>query len=127
MVARDHPLAEVRKVKPEQVAEETLITYPVETERLDIYSQFLLPAGVTPRRCKSIETTEILLHMVAAGRGVAALPRWMVERYSSELGLVGLSLGQGGIRKHIHLGLRESDADTDYLAAFLRLAGQGKA
>ena len=32
-------------VLPEQLTQEVLISYPVEIERLDIYNQFLLPAG----------------------------------------------------------------------------------
>jgi LysR family transcriptional regulator for metE and metH len=42
-----------------------LITYPVATDRLDIYTQFLIPAGISPRSQKIIETTDIMLQMVA--------------------------------------------------------------
>ncbi len=126
VVGKGHALAERRYVEPRHVAEHTLITYPVEPERLDIYSQFLLPANCSPRRHKTIETTEILLHMVAAGRGVTALPRWMVDEHAAELPLVSLRLGKQGIRKHMHLGIRERDVDTDYLAAFLEMARQGE-
>ncbi|MFV0405530.1 MAG: LysR substrate-binding domain-containing protein [Propioniciclava sp.] len=72
-VSRDHPLAAVSHVPPEQLGDEVLISYPVEIERLDIYTRFLLPAGVTPRRHQVIETTDIMLQMVASGRGVAGL------------------------------------------------------
>src|ERR1700754_3851767 len=61
VVAKDHPLAGAAHVKPQQIMKEVLITYPVEIERLDIYNQFLLPAGVTPKRHKAIETTDIML------------------------------------------------------------------
>ena len=73
VVAKDHPLASTAYVKPQQLTREVLISYPVDIERLDIYSQFLLPAGVTPKRHKAIETTDIMVQMVASGRGVAAL------------------------------------------------------
>ncbi|MET0387936.1 MAG: LysR family transcriptional regulator, partial [Polyangiales bacterium] len=49
VVARDHPFAQRKYVQPGELESETLITYPVEIERLDIYSQFLLPAGCVPR------------------------------------------------------------------------------
>src|ERR1700754_314526 len=61
VVARDHPLAGSPYVKPQQLTREVLISYPVDIERLDIYNQFLLPAGVTPKRHKAIETTDIML------------------------------------------------------------------
>ncbi|MGA7780177.1 MAG: LysR family transcriptional regulator [Paraburkholderia sp.] len=122
VVNREHPLAGVKYVKPEQLTREVLITYPVETDRLDIYNQFLMPAGVTPRRHKAIETTDIMLQMVASGRGVAALPRWLVEEYADTMNVVPVRLGREGIAKQIFLGARESDSEIDYLKAFIDLA-----
>lgn len=124
VVARHHALAAAAYVKPRQLAQEVLITYPVPTDRLDIYNQFLLPAGITPRRHKAIETTDIMLQMVASGRGVAALPRWLVQEYASALDVVPVRLGPRGIAKQIFLGTRESDLETDYLRAFIELARQ---
>lgn len=122
VVAERHRLAGVRYVLPEQLIEETLITYPVETDRLDIYNQFLRPAGVTPRRHKSIETTDIMLQMVASDRGVAALPRWLADEYADRMPVVSVKLGKEGIAKQIFLGTRESDASIDYLKSFVELA-----
>ena len=124
VVARDHPLAGVAYVKPKQLTDEVLITYPVDIERLDIYNQFLMPAGITPKRHKAIETTDIMLQMVASGRGVAALPRWLVDEYAARMNVVALRLGRHGIAKQIFLGAREADFDIDYLKAFVDLAGQ---
>jgi len=122
VVAKGHPLASATHVKPQQVAKEVLITYPVDIERLDVYNQFLLPAGITPRRHKTIETTDIMLQMVASGRGVAALPRWLVEEYADKLDIVPVRLGPRGIAKQIFLGAREADAAIDYIRAFAELA-----
>ena len=47
VVASNHALAKVDHVKPRQLGQEVLISYPVPFERLDIYNQFLLPAGIT--------------------------------------------------------------------------------
>ncbi|MGA7813174.1 LysR family transcriptional regulator [Caballeronia sp.] len=122
VVNREHPLATADFVKPEQLTREVLITYPVETDRLDIYNQFLMPAGITPRRHKAIETTDIMLQMVASGRGVAALPRWLVEEYADKMNVVPVRLGRKGIAKQIFLGVREAETDIDYLKAFIDLA-----
>lgn len=122
VVNREHPLATVDYVKPDQLTHEVLVTYPVETDRLDIYNQFLMPAGVTPRRHKVIETTDIMLQMVASGRGVAALPRWLVEEYAGKMNVVPVRLGRKGIAKQIFLGARETDSEIDYLKAFVDLA-----
>jgi LysR family transcriptional regulator, regulator for metE and metH len=122
VVAEQHRLARVSYVKPEQLADEILITYPVDTDRLDIYNHFLTPAGVVPKRHKVIETTDIMLQMVASGRGVAALPRWLADEYADRIPVVPLKLGRDGIAKQIFLGTREADASIDYLAAFVKLA-----
>lgn len=122
VVGPNHPLRSASFVTPTQLTEETLITYPVDIDRLDIYTQFLLPAGISPKRHKSIETTDIMLQMVASGRGVAALPRWLVEEYDSKFDVAPIRLGKQGVAKQICLGIREADADIDYVRAFVELA-----
>lgn len=122
VVGPEHPLYGQPQVEPKQLLNDTLITYPVEPERLDIFNSFLTPAGCAPRRHKQIETTDIMLQMVAAGRGVAALPRWLVSEYQQRLPLHPLQLGKSGVAKQIFLGLRKEDVETDYLNAFVELA-----
>ncbi len=122
VVAKNHALAQVDHARPQDLNKEILISYPVDVERLDIYNQFLLPAGIAPKRHKTIETTDIMLQMVASGRGVAALPRWLVEEYADKLDIVPVRLGPQGIAKQIFLGTRETDVAIDYVRAFLELA-----
>jgi LysR family transcriptional regulator for metE and metH len=121
-VGPGHPLRAAAYARPGQLADETLITYPVPTDRLDIYTRFLLPAGITPRRHLTIETTDIMLQMVANRRGVAALPRWLLEEHAGTLDLVAVRLGRAGIAKQICLGIRDADAGIEYLTAFIDLA-----
>ena len=121
VVAGNHPLAKEEYVKPRQLVSEVLVAYPVPVDRLDIYSMFLTPACVTPKRHKPIETTDIMLQMVASGRGLAALPRWLVLEYDT-MNLVPVRLGKKGISKHIYLGVREADTGIDYLRAFIEQA-----
>jgi LysR family transcriptional regulator for metE and metH len=124
VVPRQHVLAEAEYVTPTQLSSETLITYPVDLDRLDIYNQFLQPAGIRPQVHKPIETTDIMLQMVASGRGVAALPRWLVEEYQNRFDVVPVQLGKQGIAKQIYLGIRETDVNTDYVQAFITLASK---
>jgi LysR family transcriptional regulator for metE and metH len=122
VVGPEHPLRGADFVLPHQLAEETLITYPVPSDRLDIYTQFLVPAGISPRQHRPIETTDIMLLMVAHGRGVAALPRWLVEENAAKFNVSPVRLGRDGVAKQIFLGLREADANIDYIRAFIELA-----
>ena len=122
VVPKHHALASRRCAQEEDLRDQVLLTYPVATDRLDIYTQFLNPAGVVPKYHKTSETTEIMLQMVACNRGVAALPRWLAEEYCTKLPLTVVRLGKGGIAKKIYLGTRESDGGIEYLKAFTDLA-----
>jgi len=122
VVPRGHALAGAVSLAPEQLSGETLITYPVAADRLDIYTRFLRPAGIEPARHQPIEDTDIMLQMVANGRGVAALPRWLAEEYAQKMPLAVVRLGEAGIDKQIYLGARETEIEVEYLKGFVALA-----
>ncbi|HWL63249.1 MAG TPA: LysR family transcriptional regulator [Steroidobacteraceae bacterium] len=122
VVGHRHPLARARHVEPAQLAGEVLISYPVQQERLDVFTLFLTPAGVMPREHRTVESTDLMLQMVAAGRGVAALPKWLVRENATRAAVVPVRLGRKGVPKQIHLGMREADAATSYLRGFIETA-----
>lgn len=109
VVASHHPLADKPFVEPQDLLSQTLITYPVDIDRLDIFTHFLLPAECRPGKHKQIEATEMMLQLVAAGRGVASLPKWLVETYRPAMPVVPVRLGKQGVSKQIHLGRRHQD------------------
>jgi LysR family transcriptional regulator for metE and metH len=117
-----HPLANASYITPSELTNEVLITYPVSTDRLDIFNQFLTPAGIAPKKHKTIEDTDIMLQMVASNRGVAALPRWLAEESLQRYAISSVKLGEKGIHKHIYLGVRETDLGIDYLQSFIAMA-----
>ena len=121
-VAASHALAKASHVEPQQLRDEVLITYPVSTDRLDIYTQFLLPAGASPERQKTVENTDIMMQLVASNRGVAALPRWLVKEYAPQMSIVDVRLGKDGIFKQIFVGVRDADTAIDYVKGFVDLA-----
>ena len=122
VVSKQHALAKKTQVEPKDLAEEVLYSYPVDIDRLDIYSRFLNPAHCGPKKHKSIEATDIMLQLVAAGRGVAALPHWLVNEYADKMAIQAVRLGKAGISKNIYLGLRDDDQGIDYIQAFVKQA-----
>lgn len=120
-VPQTHPLASRDHAEPEDLTAEVLITYPVEPARLDIFTRFLVPGNCLPRRHRTVETTEMMLQLVAAGRGVSAVPDWLLREEGSGLPIRGLRIGEG-LAKSIHLGTRRGEETTDYIAGFLELA-----
>lgn len=126
VVAASHKLAQQDYVLPEQLSDEILFSYPVEPERLDIFSQFLIPAKCSVKNHKIIETTEIMLQMVAAGRGVCALPGWLVDEYTKTMQIKSIRFGEKGIRKQIFIGLRKDEQHINYLNDFIAQAEKTK-
>ncbi|MGB0333820.1 MAG: LysR family transcriptional regulator [Opitutales bacterium] len=122
VVASDHKLADSDYVIPRHLGDELLFTFPVPQDRLDIYKHFLTPAGRSVRRQKIVETTDIMLQMVACGRGVAALPRWLVEEHMKEYSIQPIRLGKKGLAKKIFLGIRDDRHQVDYLQDFMERA-----
>jgi LysR family transcriptional regulator for metE and metH len=121
-VAGEHPLAAKTVAVPSDLSAETLITYPVAPERLDIFTRFLVPAGCLPHRHRTVETSELMLQMVAAGRGVSAIPDWLIHELATAEPLHTLRLGEVGIAKSIHIGMRSDDHAIDYIQGFLEIA-----
>lgn len=117
-----HALADRPFLRPEDLVEEELLTVPVGVERLDIYTRFLIPADCRPRRRTTIETIDLMLQLVAAGRGVAVLPDWLLR--DREAGLVALRIGAEGLHKSVNIGLRQPDLRTAYVEGFLDIARQ---
>jgi LysR family transcriptional regulator for metE and metH len=122
VVGDNSPLAGLDRVEPRQLSDQTLYTYPVASERLDIFQQFLLPAHCLPKRHKTLEDTEMILQMVAAGRGVSSLPDWLVRSYRKSLPIEAIRLGNDGVHKQIHLGYRDDSANNQHVTAFIQMA-----
>lgn len=119
-----HPLAGRAFLKPEDLLPEELLTVPVGEERLDIYTRFLLPAACRPARRTTTETIELMLQLVAAGRGVAVLPDWILREMGAGMPLATLRIGVEGLHKSVNIGLRQGDLATDYVQGFIDIAHQ---
>lgn len=122
VVGLTHALAAKSFITPEDLATETLITYPVDEERLDIFAHFLLPAGVHPAKIRHSEITLMMVQLVASGRGVCGLPSWAAQEYVSRGWIKTLPLGEKGIWRTLYAAIREEDADTAYVQDFLETA-----
>ncbi|AGT07604.1 LysR family transcriptional regulator [Paracoccus aminophilus] len=122
VVAADHPLAAKGYADPEDLRSETLITYPMERARLDVFSQFLDPAGVEPAEIRQVEQTAVALMLVASGRGVSVMPDWVLRAQATNPELVTIPLGPKGKLRRLYAALREEDLAQPYMAYVLRLA-----
>lgn len=122
VVAAGHPLAAKGHAEPADLAGETLITYPMDRARLDVFSQFLDPAGVEPAHLRQVEQTAIALMLIASGRGVAVMPDWVLRGQAANPELVLLPLGRQGMRRRLYAALRSEDLQQPFMSHVLRLA-----
>ena len=122
VVPAGHPLAERGFARPEDLAQESLIVYPMDREKLDVFSEFLTPAGVEPRQVRQVELTDVTLMLVAAGRGVAVMPDWVLKRHAANPELAFVRLGEDGVRRRVYAAIRDPDLTQPYMQHVLRLA-----
>ncbi|MDW4497050.1 LysR family transcriptional regulator [Sulfitobacter sp. D35] len=124
VAASSHPLADKAFVEASDFRDQTLITYPVERSRLDVFSQLLIPAKVEPAAIRQVELTAVILLLVASNRGVAVLPDWVVRevKYSSDY--VTRPLTETGITRRLYAAVRQDDLGKPYMKEMLRLAGE---
>lgn len=123
VAASTHPLAAKPYVDAVDFRGETLITYPVERSRLDIFSQLLIPAKVEPAAVRQVELTAVILLLVASNRGVSVLPDWVVRevKYSSDY--VTRPLTQNGITRRLYAAVRDDDLGKPFMKELIELAG----
>lgn len=120
-VSESNPLAGNKFIMPDQLADQTLITYPVDKQRLDIFTAFLDPADVEPAAVRKAELTPIIAQLVASNRGVAALPNWALTEYMNQGWLRLCRLGPQGVWRTLYATVRGEDTDTSYIDEFLTL------
>ena len=122
VAASNSPLAAKDWIGAEDFRDQTLITYPVERTRLDIFTQLLTPAKVEPRAIRQVELTAVILLLVASGRGVAVLPDWVLREVRYHSDYVTKPLTEGGLTRRLYAAVREEDASKPFMAHVLRLA-----
>ncbi|QJF50634.1 LysR family transcriptional regulator [Roseobacter ponti] len=124
VASSQHTLAQKPFVEAADFRGETLITYPVERSRLDVFSQLLIPAKVEPAAIRQVELTAVILLLVASNRGVAVLPDWVVRevKYSSDY--VTRPLTEKGVTRRLYAAVRHDDMEKAYMQHLLRLAGE---
>jgi LysR family transcriptional regulator for metE and metH len=122
VAAATHPLASKSYVEAEDFRGQTLITYPVERSRLDVFSQLLIPAKVEPAAIRQVELTAVILLLVASNRGVSVLPDWVVRevKYSSDY--VTRPLTETGITRRLYAAIRSDDMDKPFVRELVDLA-----
>ncbi|MGU7775475.1 LysR substrate-binding domain-containing protein [Burkholderia sp. MR1-5-21] len=120
LVANGHPLARKAYLEAEDFRAETLITYPLADDVLDIFQQLLKPAGIYPSR-RTTELTVAILMLVASRRGIAVLPRWAVNSYLERQYVTARPITPAGLTAELWSATLPQSIGKPFIAEFIRL------
>jgi LysR family transcriptional regulator for metE and metH len=118
VLAPEHPLRTKRILNATDFGAETLITYPVPEDRIDLILNVLKPAGIQPQR-RTAELTVAILQLVASRRGVAALPSWGIKSYVDHDYVIARRIGAHGLWSDLYASTLTETASRPYLRDFL--------
>ncbi|MEP4770573.1 MAG: LysR substrate-binding domain-containing protein [Roseibium sp.] len=122
VAASSHPLAQKEFIEAEDFRGQTLITYPVERTRLDVFSQLLIPARVEPAAIRQVELTAVILLLVASNRGISVLPDWVVREVKYNSDYVTRPLTKDGITRRLYAAVRSEDLEKPFVQELIKLA-----
>ena len=125
--AKANPLSCKDYVDAHDFSDQTLITYPVERTRLDIFSQLLIPAKIEPKLIRQVELTAVMLMLVGANKGVAVLPDWVIRSADVGEGLVTLPVTKHGLVRQLYAAVRRDDEAKPFMERFIALGKEGRA
>ena len=122
VAAKNHPLSAHPYIEAADFADQNVITYPVPKERLDLFSQILLPAGIEPLSVRQVELTSVILLLVGANKGVSVLPDWVLQSSHETENLTQKKLTKDGVKRKLYAAVRRRDSDKLYIETFLSLS-----
>jgi LysR family transcriptional regulator for metE and metH len=118
VMAQKHRLQAQRRLAPLDLEGETIITYPVPEQRIDLIREFLRPNGVNFER-RTAELTVAILQLVASRRGVAALPNWAIKNYVDYDYVSARPLGEQGLWSDLFVSVPPALAQKAYVTDFV--------
>ena len=122
VASSQNPLAAKAMIEAEDFRDQTLITYPVTRDKLDVFTDLLTPAKVEPRAQRPVELTAVILMLVGSNRGVAVLPDWVIRDVKTNADYVTRPLAPGNLTRRLFAATRDEDAAKPFMAHFIRLA-----
>jgi LysR family transcriptional regulator for metE and metH len=122
VASAQNPLAAKTMIAAEDLRDQTLITYPVSRDKLDVFTDLLTPARVEPAGQRHVELTAVILMLVGSNRGVAVLPDWVIREVKSNPDYITRPLAPGNVTRRLYACLREEDVARPFMAHFLKLS-----
>lgn len=117
LLARQHPLTRKSRLTARDFRDETLVTYPIPDERIDVIREVLKPAKVSPER-RMTELTVGILQLVASRRAIAAMPAWAVQPFLDREYVTPRPIRKNGLFANLYSAVSEEGSKTAYMREF---------
>lgn len=119
LIAKDHALASRDYLSAEDFASDTLITYPVPDDMLDVVRQVLRPAGINSAGRRTTELTVAMMQLVASKRGIATLPMWAAQNYVNRDYVLAKRITAQGLTGSLYAAALPELSEKTYLQDFV--------
>ena len=121
VLSKNSSLVGKKYLLPEDIENQTLLTYPVEHNRLDVFNYFLKPAGINPKNIRKVELPLMMMQLVLNNQGVATMPEWALTN-EQKAKVVLKPLGKKGVWRTLYLAVRKTDRRLNYIQDFARIS-----
>ncbi|MDX1351534.1 MAG: LysR family transcriptional regulator [Thiomicrorhabdus sp.] len=116
----NHSYCQKQWLEAEDFTNQTLIAYPVATQKLDIFARFLHPKGIEPAHIRYSELTLMMLQLVESERGLCVLPKWLIQSQPDFAHLPIRSLGKDGLWSTLYAATLQSQQHHAYIQDFIQ-------
>lgn len=116
----EHTLTQKQWLDPHDFTDQTLITYPVSQQKLDVFKRFLHPKQIKPATIRYSELTLMILQLVESGRGVCVLPKWLINSQPDFVYLPTKSLGKDGLWSTLYAATLKCQHHQPYIQDFIQ-------
>ncbi|KQQ32721.1 LysR family transcriptional regulator [Duganella sp. Leaf126] len=120
VMAQKHRLAAQRRLQAADFSGETLITYPVPEQRIDLIREVLRPEHIAFER-RTAELTVAVLQLVASRRGIAALPNWAIKNYVDYDYVIARPVGEQGLWSDLYVSVPPAQQHKAYVLDFVKV------
>lgn len=123
LVPTDHPWAERSYVEAADFAEENVIIHSYPLETVSLFSQLLIPEGVTPKKVTQIQVTDAMVELVKAGMGIKVVAKWIIEPYLKDSALTTVRVTKKGMHRRWYATHLDQEKTPQYLENFVHHLG----
>ena len=81
LVNADHPWSTRKYVEAVDFADQNVLIHSYPVESVSLFTQLLIPNGITPKRITQVQVTDAVVELVNAGMGIKVVARWVIEPY----------------------------------------------